>query len=111
MRMVLETLFNKINELNEIHELIGCENLYGIKFSGSTIESNFDCFDEVYTDLTKFRTALEKESYIENIDNAIVETMETARELYNIQFDVTFDVKIPGQERSKCLVYAYLTEI
>jgi len=111
MRIVLETLFEKVNELNKLYELLGCEKQYGIKFVGSGYESNYDSFKQVYSNLEELKKNLEQETYFENIDNAIVETMETARNLDDLEFDVTFDIKLPQQERSKQTVYAYLSEI
>lgn len=111
MRIVLESLFEKINELNKLYELLGCEKQYGIKFVGSRYEDNYDSFNQVYLNLDELKKNLEQETYFENIDNAIVETMETARNLDDIEFEVTFDVKLPQQERSKQIVYAYLLEI
>lgn len=111
MRIVLETLFEKIKELNELHELLGCEKLYGIKFVGSGYESNYDSFKETYDNLENLKKNLEAETYLENIDNAIVETMETARNLDDIEFEVTFNIKLPGKERDKQTVYAYLSEL
>ena len=111
MRIVLETLFEKINELNKLYELLGCEKQYGIKFTGSRDEGNYDSFNQVYLNLDELKKNLEQETYFENIDNAIVETMETARNLDDIEFEVTFDVKLPQQERSKQIVYAYFAEL
>ena len=111
MRIVLESLFEKINELNKLYELLGCEKQYGIKFTGSRYEDNYDSFNQVYFSLDELKKNLEQETYFENIDNAIVEVMETARNLDDIEFEVTFDVKLPQQERSKQIVYAYLSEI
>ena len=111
MRIVLETLFEKINELNNLYELLGIEKRYGVKFVGSGITNSFDSFKQVYSNIDELKKNLEEETYFENIDNAIVETMETARNLDDLEFDVTFDIKLPQQERSKQTVYAYLSEI
>lgn len=111
MRIVLESFFEKIKELNELHELLGCEKLYGIKFVGSGYETNYDSFKETYSNIEDLKKNLEQETYLENIDNAIVETMETARNLDDIEFEVTFDIKLPGKERAKQTVYAYLSEL
>lgn len=111
MRIVLESFFEKIKELNELHELLGCEKLYGIKFVGLGYESNYDSFKQTYDNLENLKKNLEAETYLENIDNAIVETMETARNLDDIEFEVTFDIKLPGKERDKQTVYAYLSEL
>lgn len=111
MRIVLETLFQRINELNNLYELLGCEKQYGIKFVGSGYESNYDSFKETYDNLETLKKNLEAETYYENIDNAVVETMETARNLDDIEFEVTFDIKLPGKERGKQTVYAYLSEL
>lgn len=111
MRIVLETLFEKIKELNNLYELLGCEKRYALKFIGRDYESNYDSFKEYYLDLEKLKKNLEEETYLINIDNAIVETMETARNIDDIEFEVTFDIALPGKERSKQIVYMYLTEI
>ena len=111
MRIVLETLFNNIKELNKIYQLIGSEKQYGIKFVSSDPLSRYDAFNEVYSDLDILKKNLEAETYLENIDNALVEVMETARNIEDIEFDVTFDIKVPGYERSKQKVYAYLSEL
>lgn len=111
IRIVLESLFEKISELNKLYELLGCEKQYGIKFVGSRYEGNYDSFNQVYLNLDELKKNLEQETYFENIDNAIVETMETARNLDDIEFEVIFDVKLPQQERSKQTVYDYLSEI
>ena len=84
MVIVLETLFQKVNELNNLHELLGCEKQYGVKFVGSGYESNYDSFKETYENLDDLKKNLEQETYFENIDNAVVETMETARNLDDI---------------------------
>ena len=101
MRIVLETLFEKINTGSH----------HPAPDAGSGYESNYDSFKQVYSDLDKLKKNLEQETYFENIDNAIVETMETARNLDDIEFEVTFDIKLPQQERDKQTVYAYLSEI
>ena len=111
MRIVLETLFEKVNELNNLYELLGIEKRYGVKFVGSGITNSFDSFKQVYSNIDELKKNLEEETYFENIDNAIVETMETARNLDDIEFEVTFDEKLPQQERSKQTVYAYLSEL
>ena len=111
MRIVLETLFEKINELNNLYELLGIEKRYGVKFVGSEITNSFDSFKQVYSNIDELKKNLEEETYFENIDNAIVEVMETARNIEDIEFDVTFDIKVPGYERSKQKVYAYLSEL
>ena len=111
MRIVLETLFEKINELNNLYELLGIEKRYGVKFVGSGITNSFDSFKQVYSNIDELKKNLEEETYFENIDNAIVEVMETARNIDDLEYEVTFDEKLPQQERSKQTVYAYLSEI
>jgi len=111
MRIVLETLFEKVNELNNLYELLGIEKRYGVKFVGSGYESNYDSFKQVYSSLDELKKNLEEETYFENIDNAIVEAMETARDIDDLEYDITFDMKLPGKERSKQTVYAYLSEL
>ena len=111
MRIVLETLFEKIKELNNLYELLGIEKRYGVKFVGSGITNSFDSFKQVYSNIDELKKNLEEETYFENIDNAIVEVMETARNIDDLEYEVTFDEKLPQQERSKQTVYAYLSEI
>ena len=112
MRIVLETLFEKVNELNNLYELLGIEKRYGVKFTGSGITNSFDSFKQIYSNLYELKKNLEEETYFENIDNAIVEeVIETARNIDDIEYEVTFDEKIPGKERSKQTVYAYLSEL
>lgn len=111
MRIVLETLFEKINELNNLYELLGIEKRYGVKFVGSGITNSFDSFKQVYSNIDELKKNLEEETYFENIDNAIVEAMETARNIDDLEYEVTFDEKLPQQERSKQTVYAYLSEL
>lgn len=111
MRIVLETLFQKVNELNNLYESLGSEKQYGIRFVSSNIENKFDSFNEVYSNLDELKKNLEEETYFENIDNAIVEVMETAKNIDDIEYEVTFDEKIPDKARSKQTVYAHLSEI
>ena len=111
MRIVLETLFEKIKELNNLYELLGIEKRYGVKFVGSGITNSFDSFKQVYSNIDELKKNLEEETYFENIDNAIVEVMETASSIDDLEYEVTFDEKLPQQERSKQTVYAYLSEI
>lgn len=110
MRIVLETLFNKIDELNKINNLLGCEKVYGIKFSSGDLDSRYDCFREVYTNLNHFIEVMQDETYIVNIENSIVEIMETARSIEDVEYEVTFEGNLNGQKFTQ-MVYAYLSEV